>query len=264
MSQVIVVTPRQNVYFVSKYLMNSLSKNRTLSKKTKSLSNMTFRNYESAIKSLHSSVIVTEEVCMQEELGVKSNSLAAVRVTTKEACVPEELEIDSDRLIVGKEKPKRRSLRYLVAVYSKLIVGYARGRRYVGGNAGHRRQRLPRHIASSPGTKSRYTHNKIYLQSEQNTARNTTLIHHESCSLRVLYKQRLRKMLQHLREEKIWASIKHISLITLISYWCVRNIFLKKRGSIKTKDNHTSRTHNPVIILVQLVFLTDNEMHGIS
>jgi len=46
---------------------------------------MAYGNYELATKSPHSSVIATEEACMQEELGVKGDNLAAVKATTEEA-----------------------------------------------------------------------------------------------------------------------------------------------------------------------------------
>jgi len=79
-------------------------------RKTASLKNMAFGNYEFATKSTHPSVIATKEACVQEEVGVRGDSLAAVKTTIEEACVQEDLKIENDRLAVRKEKPKRRSL----------------------------------------------------------------------------------------------------------------------------------------------------------
>jgi len=56
-------------------------------RKTQSLLNMAFGNYEFSTKLPYSSLIATEEACEQEKL-----------------------EVESDRLVVGEEKPKLQSL----------------------------------------------------------------------------------------------------------------------------------------------------------
>lgn len=42
--------------------------------------NMAFINYEFGIKSPHSTIITTEEACLQEELEVENDGLAALEI----------------------------------------------------------------------------------------------------------------------------------------------------------------------------------------